>query len=288
MEQRSTEWFAARKGRVTGSIVGAILEMNPWMSPDDVLRNMVREYHGAEREFNGNVATQWGVANEPGAIAEYEIETGNQVRKCGFYEYEDWLGASPDGLVGEDGLIEVKCPYSMKVAGKSFKTAMDQMHYYAQMQVQMFVTNTQWCHFYQWSPHQTKIELVERNNDFLSTVLPVLHKFWFKVKDACENDFERHLDSKRVTNNEQEVLQFIAEYDDTVQEIKKLTERKAELLEKIVEATGGQDTDIGGRKLTLVKKAGAISYAAAIKDLLPNADLGPYRGKPTQYWVLGS
>jgi cell division septum initiation protein DivIVA len=116
----------------------------------------------------------------------------------------------------------------------------------------------------------------------------VLHKFWLKVKDACENDFERHLDSKRATNNEQEVLQFIAEYDDTVQEIKKLTERKAELLEKIVEATGGQDTDIGGRKLTLVKKAGAISYAAAIKDLLPNADLGPYRGKPTQYWVLGS
>ena len=51
MEQRSTEWFAARKGRVTGSSVGAILGLSPFMSPDDVMRRMVRERNGAASEF---------------------------------------------------------------------------------------------------------------------------------------------------------------------------------------------------------------------------------------------
>ena len=108
MEQRSAEWFKVRKGRVTGSMVGAILGFNPWMSREEAMRTMVREYHGAPREFEGNVATQWGTANEDGARAEYEMITGNTVEKCGFYEHDDWLGASPDGLIGEFGLVEIK------------------------------------------------------------------------------------------------------------------------------------------------------------------------------------
>jgi putative phage-type endonuclease len=288
MEQRSTEWFAARKGRVTGSVVGGILGYNPWMTQADALRSMVREYHRAPREFTGNIATQWGVANEAGAVAEYEMETGNTVMMCGFYEYDDWLGASPDGLVSTDGLVEIKCPYSMRLPGKQFKSAKEQMHYYAQMQIQMFVSDRKWCHFYQWSPHGTRLELVEYDRDFLATVLPVLHQFWLEVRDACENDFERHIKEKHVKNNELEALQLMAEYDDAVREIKKLTERKAELLEKIVETVGRKDTEIAGRKLTFVKKAGAISYATAIKELVPNANLEKYRGKPSEYWVLGS
>ena len=110
MEQRSKEWFKAREGRITGSSVGAILGYSPFMSPDDVMRRMVREYHGAESEFKGNAATEWGTLNEPGACVEYEMETGSTVELCGFYKYEHWLGASPDGLIGSNGLVEFKCP----------------------------------------------------------------------------------------------------------------------------------------------------------------------------------
>jgi len=60
MEQRSNEWFAARKGRITGSAVGAILGLNPWAGRNDVMRRMVREYHNQPSEFTGNSATQWG------------------------------------------------------------------------------------------------------------------------------------------------------------------------------------------------------------------------------------
>ena len=55
MIQRTPAWYAARKGRVTGSSVGSILGLNPWATSDDVMRRMVREYHGAESEFKGNV-----------------------------------------------------------------------------------------------------------------------------------------------------------------------------------------------------------------------------------------
>ena len=61
MEQRSKEWFKARKGRVTGSMVGAVLNINPWMSANDAMRSMVRAFHGAESEFRGNIATEYAL-----------------------------------------------------------------------------------------------------------------------------------------------------------------------------------------------------------------------------------
>ena len=67
-EQRSPEWFAQRKGRVTGSVAGAILGLNAHQSPDAILRRMVREYHGLESEFTGNIATEYGQLNEPMAL----------------------------------------------------------------------------------------------------------------------------------------------------------------------------------------------------------------------------
>ena len=80
--------------------------------------------------------------------------------------------------------------------------------------------------------------------------------------------------------------QLVAEYDDTCAEIEALEKRKKELMEKMVAMSGGCDAIIAGRKLTLVERAGSISYAAAIKELLPGVDLEKWRGKPTSYWKL--
>ena len=71
MEQRSEEWFKARKGKLTGSNIGAALGVNPWKTPEDLIRQMVREYHGAESEFTGNIATEHGTLHEPLAILDY-------------------------------------------------------------------------------------------------------------------------------------------------------------------------------------------------------------------------
>ena len=97
-QQRTKEWFAARKGRITGSAVGGILGVSKYSKPSEILRRMVREYHGQPSEFSGNVATEYGTINEPNALADYELETGNTVVEVGFIQFNDWLGASPDGF----------------------------------------------------------------------------------------------------------------------------------------------------------------------------------------------
>ena len=283
-EQRSPEWFKAREGRVTGSSVGAILGLSPFMSADDVMRRMVREYHGADSEFQGNAATQWGTMNEPGACAEYEMETGNTVELCGFYTYEHWLGASPDGLLGSNGLVEFKCPYSMRKGEGRFKTALEQMHYYAQMQIQLFITDRDFCDFYQWSPSQTKLEVVMRDDEFLKDSLSKLKEFYDAYLLECGRP-DRHLAPKRVGLH---APQLIAEYDDTVEAIKLYEERKKELLAKLVELAGNKDASFGTRKLTFVQKAGSVSYSKVVKEHLPDLDLEPYRGNPTEYWSLSS
>jgi putative phage-type endonuclease len=282
MEQRTFEWYKAREGRVTGSSVGAILGYSPFMKPDDVMRRMVREYHGAESEFQGNAATQWGVANEAGACAEYEIETGNTVELCGFYEYEHWLGASPDGLIGTNGLVEFKCPYSMRNGEGRFKTALEQLHYYAQMQIQLFITERDYCDFYQWSPSKTQLEVVQRDEQFINNTLPRLKEFYDAYLLERTNP-ERHLAPKRP---ELDAPQIIAEYDDVVEAIKLYEERKKELLAKLVEIAGNRSANFGTRKLTFVQKAGNVAYATIVKEHLPDLDVEPYRGKPSEYWML--
>ena len=84
MEQRSPEWFEARKSKVTGSMVGAILGINPWSTPEDAMRTMVRSHFGAESEFTGNIATEYGVINEPNAITDLEITKVYDVEEVGF------------------------------------------------------------------------------------------------------------------------------------------------------------------------------------------------------------
>ena len=282
IEQRTPEWFAIRKGRITGSSVGAILGLSPFSSPDAVMRRMVREYHNAPSEFEGNIATDYGTRNEEGAKREYELETGKIVVESGFHTFEDWLGASPDGFV-DDGLIEIKCPFGLRNGGE-FKTAKEQPHYWAQMQIQMFVTKTKWCDFYQWTPKETKLERVEFDGPLVKQWLLHLKEFHDDYLFVREHDYQRHLDDLRPELN---ASQLLAEYDDMQKQIEEAEARKKEILTKIVNIAGHKDSIVNGRKLTLVKKEGAISYSKAIKDLLPDADLESYRGKPTEYWMLG-
>ena len=79
MDQRTPEWFAARAGRVTASNAGALLGLSPHTSEADGFRRLVRSMHGFDSEFVGNVATEYGTFHEDGALAEYEMETGNVV-----------------------------------------------------------------------------------------------------------------------------------------------------------------------------------------------------------------
>lgn len=285
MEQRSKEWFSARVGRVTGSAVGAILGLSPFMTPDDVLRRMVREFHGAPSEFEGNAATEYGQFHEAGAVFEYTMETGNAVEECGFFKHEEWLGASPDGLVGLMGLIEIKCPYSQCAATPpQFKSAGQQMHYYAQMQIEMFCADKEWCDFYQWSPSGTQLETVCRDDAWLALAIPELKAFHERYLSELNN--KEHLEPRRKELYGPKAAALLEQYDDLTDAIERATERRKEVLAELVKAAGERNAVINGRNLTLVEREGSVSYAKVVKEHCKGVDLEPYRGKPTQYWML--
>lgn len=284
MEQRTPEWFEARRGRVTGSQVGALLGLSPFITERQAFRNLVRDMHGMPSEFSGNVATEYGSFHEEGAKAEYIMETGNEVQGVGFVVHGDWLGASPDGLIDNTGLLEIKCPFGQRDKNPpEFKSIDDQPHYYAQIQVQLFCTNRAWCDFFQWSPHGTKLEVVQRNEDWLAENLPKLHNIWEQAKAVDPADYEG---PDRAECDTPETSMLIAEYDELSEAIDNAMARKKDILARLVQISGEKNAVISGRNLTLVKRAGAVSYAKALKEYAPDADLEPFRGKPSESWQL--
>ena len=286
MEQRSPEWFAARIGRITASSVGAILGNSPNASREDVMRRMVREYHGAESEFTGNIATEYGVNNEAGALIEFKMETELPVDQVGFITREDWAGCSPDGLVGKEAGLEIKCPFGKrKDAVPVFKTLEEQPHYYDQVQFSMWVTGRNQWWFYQWAPNGTGLEAESQNYLWQANALPRLRQFYAEYLDAIKDPAE-YLAPKRVEIDTLQAHRMTAEWDELTTAIDNATARKKDLLDEMQALAGGRDAVLAGRNLTKVERAGSVSYAKAIKELLPDADLEKWRGKATEYWLL--
>lgn len=284
MEQRSDAWFEARKGRITASEAGALLGMSPHTSEQEAFRRLVRKMNGLPSDFVGNVATEYGTFHEAGALAEYRMESGNSVEEVAFVEWQDWLGASPDGFVRDDGMLEIKCPFGQRKNNPPvFKTAEEQPHYYAQMQIQMFCAQRGWVDFFQWSPAGTDQQWVKYDGEWLGKYLPVLKGIWEKAKAADPKDYEGPM---RREFDTPEAAKLVSEYDELSEAIENAQDRKRDIIARMVDIAGKKNAVICGRKLTLVKRAGSVSYAKAIAKHAPDADLEPFRGESSESWHL--
>ena len=157
MEQGSPEWFAARCGKVTASRVADVIAKTKtgWgASRKNYLAELVAErFTGTTAQGFTNAAMQWGTDTEPQARAAYEFFRDADVDQVGFVDHPSIVmsGASPDGLVGADGLIEIKCPNTAThidtLLEGSFATK-----YVTQMHWQMACTGRQWCDFVSFDP----------------------------------------------------------------------------------------------------------------------------------------
>ena len=155
--QGSPEWFAARLGKVTASRVADIVARTKTgvsASRATYRAQLVCErLTGMPQDGYKSPAMEWGTLTEPDARAAYEFETGRKVETVGFVSHPGFVhaGASPDGLVGEDGLIEIKCPNTAThietLLGKAVPGK-----YICQMQWQLACTGRQWCDFVSYDP----------------------------------------------------------------------------------------------------------------------------------------
>lgn len=251
------------------------------MTKDQAIRSMVRAYHGAPSEFVGGPHIDYGVQMEPEAIATFEIETGLEVKECGFFTYEDFAGASPDGLIGADTIFECKSPYGKRNGGE-FKTLEEQPHYYDQLQMGMLATGRQKAIFYQWSPHGSKTDHITLDQDWLNENLPILRQFHAEYLSEIDNP--EHLEPLRKELNTLEAKRVLDEIDQLADAIARATERKKELEADLVLMAGGQNANVWGRKLTKVERQGNVDYKKIPE--LKGVDLDPYRGKQSSYWRL--
>ena len=196
MEQRSEEWFAARCGKVTASRVADIIAKTKTgysASRENYLAQLVCERMTQKpAESYSNTAMQWGTDQEPFARAAYEAAKDVLVQEVGFVVHPNIVGAgaSPDGLVGEFGLVEIKCPNT----ATHIQTLLDQKvpdKYNIQMQWQMACTGRQWCDFASFDPRmeeglQLFIKRVEYHTLYVAELEKEVINFLMDVEDKIQ------------------------------------------------------------------------------------------------------
>jgi putative phage-type endonuclease len=157
IDQRSPEWFAVRCGRVTASRVADVIAKTKSgysTSRANYAAQLVCErLTGAVEPSYTNAAMQWGTDKEPEARAAYAFENVVAVEEVGFIVHPRIMasGASPDGLVGSDGMLEIKCPISATHIDTLLNDTIADK-YIVQMQWQMACADRQWCDFVSYDP----------------------------------------------------------------------------------------------------------------------------------------
>ena len=187
IEQLSEEWFAQRLGRVTASRVKDVMAKTK-SGPAATRKNYMMELlcqrlTGQREEGFTNSAMQRGTELEPLARSAYEMETGEMVTEASFVVHPDYpdTGASPDGFVGDNGLIEVKCPNTAQHIA-CIQSGKADNKYWWQMQHQMACTGRQWCDFVSFDDRlpeklQLFVARVERDEQAISEMMDEILEF---------------------------------------------------------------------------------------------------------------
>lgn len=194
--QGSPEWHKQRLGKVTASRVADVIAKTKSgysTSRDNYMAQLICErLTQTPTEGFTNSAMQWGTDTEPKAREAYEAETFTTVEQVAMIEHPSIpnTGASPDGLIGNDGLIEIKCPNT----ATHLETLLNKKvpsKYITQMQWQMACTGRLWCDFVSFDPRlpshlQLFVKRVDRDNDFIKETETEIIMFLLEMEKKIE------------------------------------------------------------------------------------------------------
>jgi putative phage-type endonuclease len=206
IEQGSHEWLQERCGKVTASRIADVMAKRRDGQPSADRANyraqlIAERLTGCVAQSFTNAAMIHGTETEPEARRAYEFFVDRDVQQVGFVPHPEiaMAGASPDGLVGSDGLLELKCPNTATHI-ETLLTGRIADKYHKQMQFQMACTGRDWCDFASYDNR-----MPERMRLFVKRV----------ARDASE-----------ITEIEEEVKAFLAEIDETVERLVAICEQK--------------------------------------------------------------
>lgn len=192
MEQGSPEWIAARLGRVTASRVHDVIARTKsgyTAARANYEAELIAErLTGTQAERFINDAMRWGTETEAQARANYALIHGADVAEVGFVPHPtiEMAGASPDGLVGDDGLVEIKCP-NIATHLATVLGAPIPVKYASQMAWQMACTGRQWCDFVSFDPrmperHQLFVQRIGRDDALIAQMEDEVRVFLFELE----------------------------------------------------------------------------------------------------------
>uniref|UniRef100_A0A7C9EZ66 YqaJ viral recombinase domain-containing protein n=1 Tax=Opuntia streptacantha TaxID=393608 RepID=A0A7C9EZ66_OPUST len=185
--QRSEEWFALRRDKLTTSTFSTALGFWKGARRTELWYEKVFASDAQCMEASTIRAMEWGVLNEAAAIERYKNITGHDVSFLGFAIHPEqslhWLGASPDGLLScfpEAGILEVKCPYNKGKPELGLPWSTMPFYYMPQIQGQMEIMDREWVDLYCWTPNGSTIFRVRREREYWELIRGILREFWWE------------------------------------------------------------------------------------------------------------
>lgn len=157
IEQGSDQWKLDRLGKVTASPVKNVLSKGRGSAPSKMAETYMMELiaeilTGELKPFFENDAMRWGTETEPQARDMYSVKNNFvAVREVAYVEHNEFILISPDGLVGDDGLLEIKCPNTTTQLKRALSDDYS-ADYKEQIQMQLWVTEREWCDFVSFDP----------------------------------------------------------------------------------------------------------------------------------------
>jgi len=208
IEQRSVDWFNLRLGLFTSSDICNLFvkakkagELSK-TAHTYITQKAIESIYPIQIDSFTNSAMQHGVDHETDAVNCYEMVTDQEVTNGGFFHFDENTGSSPDGLIGIDGMLEIKCPYNRinhlnNVLSLKDDTDLYQMskQYYYQAHHQLFCSGRKWIDFCSFDPRLLEsknflhIVRIERNEELMDEMAQVIYQAG-KQRDSIINQFE--------------------------------------------------------------------------------------------------
>ncbi|KAK5639970.1 hypothetical protein RI129_010781 [Pyrocoelia pectoralis] len=190
-QRENIVWFEERRNRLTASMFGKICKRRSTTPTDGILKELFYRSN-----FLKTSAIVYGIENEENAIAKFSAQTKMTIQSCGLFVDSKYvfLGASPDGIVDEEVLVEVKCLYSIRnlkikeavVTNKNIcvhvvndTLVLKRNHnYFYQIQGQLYICNKKYCYLILYTDKDLEYIRIERDDNFCSEMLVKLNRFW--------------------------------------------------------------------------------------------------------------
>ncbi|XP_044966929.1 uncharacterized protein LOC123427053 isoform X3 [Hordeum vulgare subsp. vulgare] len=184
--QRSEEWFALRKDKLTTSTFSTALGFWAGNRRSELWSEKVFGPTNIKLADAAMAAMAWGTNHESMAVEQYTRITGRSVGSLGFAVHTEaklgWLGASPDGVLGCDpdgGILEVKCPYNKGKPELALPWRIVPYYYMPQVQGLMEIMGRDWVDLYCWTPNGSSLFRVPRDRAYWELIHDVLREFWW-------------------------------------------------------------------------------------------------------------